>query len=142
MEGRGERIKELETPLRKGLKGREVLLFKPRFSINTAEAYRRLAQGGYYQDAALVESLLVDWRETRAMLPAPCKDFDRLTEDGLPSLAVVLNRLRQHGLDARMSGSGSACFVMNEQPGTESLLREELVKAWGPYYWLVPATLQ
>ncbi len=138
MEGRGERITELDKSLANRFCGKRVILFKPSFSINTAEAYGRLARGKFYQSPERVRELILKWENGEGQLPPKCNDFERLLEDWMPSLAIVLERLREkYGLDARLSGSGSACFVFPYDPGFDkTILQEELAKAWGRSYWI------
>jgi 4-diphosphocytidyl-2-C-methyl-D-erythritol kinase len=138
MEGRGEMVSPLPADLAARLRGAPVVLFKPDFSISTPEAYRRLANGRYYSDPARVRPLMDAWREGEGALPAPHNDFERLVADWMPTIGVVLHRLRHlHGLDARLSGSGSACFVFTGgRRSAIPLLRKELGSAWGKYYWL------
>ncbi|MEX0325967.1 MAG: 4-(cytidine 5'-diphospho)-2-C-methyl-D-erythritol kinase [Puniceicoccaceae bacterium] len=147
MEGRGEQIRPLPEELAARFRGRPLILFKPRFSINTGEAYRRLAAGGYYGDqkASLmgVEERMRAWEAGVDALPPAWNDFERLVEDWMPSLAVLLHRLQTvHGLDARMSGSGSACFVFpNGQAFDTNALTEELAAAFGEYFWIQETTI-
>ncbi len=142
MEGRGERIIELGLSLRKQLTGTPLTLFKPAFSINTSEAYRRLAARKFYQDRERVEQMLKEWSSSGLSFPPRCNDFERLVEEWIPSLNIVLKRLRDKNLDARMSGSGSACFVVEQSPETIEIVRRELDRAWGKQYWLVQTRLQ
>ena len=144
MRGRGEEIEPLASALADRLRGRPVILFKPGFAIDTSEAYRRLAAGRFYTPVEEMEALVENWRSGGAGLPVRHNDFERLVEFWLPSVAVLLRRLREeHGLDARMSGSGSACFVF---PGKGSsamtLLSEELEMAWGPFFWMEETLLK
>ena len=76
--------------------------------------------------------------ESVGLISQLLNDFERLVEDWMPSLAVVLDRLRRHhGLDARMSGSGSACFVFsNAVPFASNLVKEELATAFGDNFWM------
>ncbi|MEX0332520.1 MAG: 4-(cytidine 5'-diphospho)-2-C-methyl-D-erythritol kinase [Puniceicoccaceae bacterium] len=160
MEGRGEAIRSLPDDLAARFRGRPLLLFKPRFSINTGEAYRRLAAGGYYGESrginllairdeamksrrARVEEQMRAWETGTDPLPPRWNDFERLVEDWMPSLAVVLSRLRVlHGLDARLSGSGSACFVFpNDQPFDTNAVQKELVEAFGEHFWMQETTI-
>lgn len=142
MEGRGERIIELGSLKHGQLSDTPVVLFKPEFSINTVEAYRRLAEKRLYQSSLDVDKDLREWIDGTEALPPACNDFERLVESWIPSLHIVLNRLRGHGLDARMSGSGSACFVVGDSPEILEKLRSELEKAWGKHYWIVQTRLQ
>lgn len=138
MEGRGERIQPLPRALANRFRGQPLLLFKPRFPIPTAEAYRRLAAGGYYGTRAALEERMGAWETGPDALPPRWNDFERLVEDWLPSLAVVLQRLRRRqGLEARLSGSGSACFVFsNGRPFDRNAVEKELSAAFGPCYWI------
>ncbi len=144
MEGRGERVRALPQDLADRLAGLPVLLFKPWFAIETAEAYRRLAALRLYQPADTGGALLEQWRRSGRPLPPPCNDFERLLAEWLPSLAVLLHRLRNvHGLDARLSGSGSASFLVAPDLGAaKKILEEEVVRAWGRQYWIEEAVLK
>ncbi|NDV61393.1 4-(cytidine 5'-diphospho)-2-C-methyl-D-erythritol kinase [Puniceicoccales bacterium CK1056] len=138
MEGRGERITPLADNLASRLRGKSVILFKPRFSINTAEAYRRLAAGKYYTSIGQAEAVYSDWKGSNSILPAPLNDFERLLGSWMPTLPLVLERLRSiHGIDARLSGSGSACFAFSEgDSSAKSRVIEEMQQAWGEVNWI------
>lgn len=144
MEGRGERITELDPELAARLGGLEVVLFKPRFSINTAEAYSRMAARKVYCSQPDLGRVLEEWSASGEPLPAPLNDFERLLDIWIPSLPIVLKRLReQHGLDARLSGSGSACFAFT--PGSASVMeivQEEMRRAWGECDWVAQTHLK
>lgn len=144
MQGRGELIEPLPSELADRLSGRPVLLFKPGFSISTPEAYRRLAAASLYTPLAKAESLLTAWASTGSALPDPCNDFERLARRWMPSLGLVLDRLRERaGLDTRLSGSGSACFAFAESGSFDTtLIGDELKSAWGPRHWLTSTRLK
>ena len=144
IEGRGEQVSALDPLLIKRLKGAPVILFKPAFSINTAEAYRRLAANKIYSSKELAAKRLSKWEQGDALLPSPHNDFEAVIEAWIPSLGGVLKRLRdQHGMDARLSGSGSACFVFANNPTSAiKILHEELAYAWGTHFWLQEACLK
>lgn len=136
MEGRGECIQPLPAPLADRLQGQEVVIFKPTFGIQTAAAFRRLAAIKVYSPHTTAAEMIRSWSDTDAVLPVPLNDFERILPCWLPSLDLVLQRLRACGLDARLSGSGSAVFVA----GTEYKCRvaglfAELQHAWGNCYW-------
>jgi 4-diphosphocytidyl-2-C-methyl-D-erythritol kinase len=144
MEGRGEQISPLEAELANRFRGQPILLFKPRFPVETAEAYRRLAAAGLYQKPDRGAQLIDEWRNSGDALPPRLNDFERLMEIWIPSLAIFLQRLRElHGLDARLSGSGSACFAFS--PGNSSAksqILEEARRAWGESCWMEEAVLK
>jgi len=131
--GRGEQVEILPATLQKRLSGLPLILFKPAFSIATVEAYRRLAAGGYYTTAKLACEIPPMWEASGSRLPTPHNDFERLIADWIPSLSVVLSRLRgHHGIDARLSGSGSACLAFSEDPSSaRDIILEEAERAWG-----------
>ena len=116
MRGRGERVEPLAPAEAKRFTGRRVLVFKPAVSISTAWAYARLAAEApnHYQPAAVAEARLAAWREGGA--PAEELLFNNLEGVAFRKflvLPVLLDGLRdEFGLAARMSGSGSACFVL------------------------------
>lgn len=143
MEGRGERIQLLEENLASRIASQPVILFKPAFSTPTGEAYQRLASGGFYRAMGDAEKDMRAWTGSSEMLPPRWNDFERLVEHWLPSLAVVLERLRTvHGLDARMSGSGSACFVFaKDSTFAMKKVQEELATAWGRAFWIVKTVI-
>lgn len=147
VEGRGERISKLEAKLARRLSGREVLLFKPRFSISTAEAYARLARAGVCTDKREASAVLESWEEGEEdprLLPRPGNDFERLLEGWIPSIPIVLRRLRErHGIDARMTGSGSACFAFPRKGSSDrSSVEREMRRSWGEVYWMQESLLQ
>jgi 4-diphosphocytidyl-2-C-methyl-D-erythritol kinase len=134
----------LDASLAARFQGKEILLFKPRFSIETAEAYRRLAAARLYQSPERVLLHMEEWRASGEPLPPRLNDFERLLETWIPSLAVFLHRLRdRHGLDVRLSGSGSACFAFS--PGNsfaKTQIQEESERAWGESCWMEAAVLK
>jgi len=144
MEGRGERLTPLGLELSERLQGRDVVLFKPRFAVDTAEAYSRLAKLGLYRDREESAELLQDWLDSGAQLPPLNNEFERLMMTWMPSLALVLERLREkHGLMAQLSGSGSACFAFPRPDSSDtSIIREEMERAWGECHWIVEAQLK
>lgn len=145
--GRGESISHLEAKLAQRLSGREILLFKPCFSISTAEAYYRLARTGLYTEEEVARALFQRWAHSEgesAGLPEPGNDFERLLEGWIPSIPLVLRRLRErHGIDARLTGSGSACFAFPRKGSSDiKTIESELRRAWGETYWMEESILQ
>lgn len=144
MEGRGERVEVLPETLQERLRGRAVILFKPPFSINTAEAYRRLAERGLYTSEAEATGNLRRWADSGAELPSLQNSFMRLAEGWLPTLPVLLEHLRErHGWQAQLSGSGSACFAFSDADGSvTNTAVKDIRDAWGEDFWLVRTALK
>ena len=143
MTGRGDQVEPLPPTVAARLQAVPVILFKPDFPVSTPEAYRRLAAGRYYSTTEAVQQAMDAWLDGDDPVPTPHNDFESLLADWMPTIPVVLERLRRtHGLDARLSGSGSACFVFpSGNPSVIQILRKELDSAWGQYHWLVETEL-
>lgn len=133
MRGRGERVTPLGDAEAAALRGRRVLIFKPAFGVATAEAYRAMRErGGDYLSENEAEALLAAWRRDPGS-PPPC--LNNMTgavgakHRAIPALLDLLRR--EHGLDAHMSGSGSACFAL-PAPGRDLAPVVAAIRdAWG-----------
>ena len=138
MRGRGASLAALPRSAAAALSGRRVLVIKPPFGIPTPEAYAALARSGRYQEAALVEANLAAW------VAAPAGDPGELGNDLAPAvfakhlaLPTALRWFRdRHGLDFRLTGSGSACFAFVPADFAPSTIMGTLRSAWGPDAWL------
>ena len=116
MRGRGEEIETLPKDAARSLSGRRVLLFKPSFGISTPWAYNRMAAEAprHYLPGPSAEERLAKWRNTP-------DDISRLLFNNMETVAfekfvalpILLEQLRcAFGVEGRMSGSGSTCFVL------------------------------
>lgn len=135
MRGRGERIAPLPAGGADRLRGRRVLVFKPDFGVATAWAYQALAaRPEWYADAAAEEARLAGWIADAAA-PAEgllANTLERPVFAKWVALPALLAWLRErHGISARMSGSGSACFALLEPMTDESAAVATIREAWG-----------
>ncbi len=136
MRGRGERLERLPDAVAERLASRRLLVFKPGFSIDTAWAYRALAAGAPagYLPAAEAEARLAEWIATPE---APLEDlgFNSLETPAFAkfvALPALLTWLRdRHGLRARMSGSGSACYAFLDPEADSAAVVATIREAWG-----------
>jgi 4-diphosphocytidyl-2-C-methyl-D-erythritol kinase len=145
MRGRGERISPLPDAAAARLRGRRVLVFKPDFGVATAWAYQALAaRPEWYADAAAEEARLASW------IDDPGASAERLLANTLErpvfakwvALPALLAWLRErHGVEARMSGSGSACFALLEGDADEGQLITTIREAWGETAFVQATTL-
>jgi 4-diphosphocytidyl-2-C-methyl-D-erythritol kinase len=135
MRGRGEHIRPLGAEAAARLRGRRVLLFKPDFGVATAEAYAALAaRPEWYTGAAAEVARLAAW-EASAGASAEELLFNTLEQPVFAkwfALPAMLAWLRErHGVEARMSGSGSACFLLLLPGQDEAPLVQTIREGWG-----------
>lgn len=140
MRGRGERVEDLPPSAAARLRGRALLVFKPAFGIPTAWAYGRLAAGAptSYLPANEAEARLARWSERSAADEAGAIDellFNNMEPAAFakfPAMPLLLERLqREFGLKARMSGSGSACFVLLPAAAPIDAISAAIRHSWG-----------
>jgi len=141
MRGRGEHIEPLEEGSLKRLRGRRLLVFKPDIGINTAWAYRQLADGApqTYLTADETEARLADWVQSDR--PAESLLFNNMEPPAFSkflALPTLLDALRERfGLAVGMSGSGSACFALLSDRDNGAEIEAFVRDAWGPQTFLV-----
>ncbi len=133
MRGRGELLAAISDEAREGLAGREVVLFKPNFSIGTAWAYRSLANfSGAYDDKAWAERRLSDWEAGRISIEALLHNsFEGPSFHKFVAFNSLFERLRAQKLACLMSGSGSCCFALLETGSEAEKLVSQVKECWG-----------
>lgn len=136
MRGRGEQLERLDATTAARLKGQSVLVFKPGFGVSTIWAYRQMAANpAVYVPVAEAEARLAAWRDNPS-LPLGglfCNNFEEVVFAKHLALPVMHEWLRtQFSVQPRMSGSGSASFLLADE-GTDVAAVEKLIReAWGP----------
>jgi 4-diphosphocytidyl-2-C-methyl-D-erythritol kinase len=136
MRGRGERIEALPREPYGRIRGMRVLIFKPGFSVSTPWAYARLAEGAprSYTGPERAEALLESWILKSGAPPWDLyfNSFERPVFAKFGALPIVLERLRDRfGIEARMSGSGSACFALLNENADAGPAVAAIREAWG-----------
>ena len=133
LRGRGERLSSVSSALRKRLRGRRVLLFRPCFSIGTAWAYGQLSSiSESYADRDWTEAQLEGGSSGRLELEELCfNSFEQAIFRKFPALPVLLERLKGIGLSGLMSGSGSCCFLLYSDSKEEREARDIIAQCWG-----------
>jgi 4-diphosphocytidyl-2-C-methyl-D-erythritol kinase len=152
MRGRGERIEALPPPATARLRGRRVLVFKPAFGISTPWAYARLSsfakasedKAGVYLPPADAEARLGAWvNDARA--PAEALLYNNMERAAFAkhvALPALLRELQaRFGLNARMSGSGSACYAWLTDDAPVPEITTAIRAAWGGATLVVETTL-
>jgi 4-diphosphocytidyl-2-C-methyl-D-erythritol kinase len=145
MRGRGERLEKIPDEVAARMRGRRVLVFKPAFGIATAWAYARMAaEPAGYVPAADAEARLATWM-VRPEAPAEEILFNAMERAAFAkhlALPALLDRLRgDFGLDARMSGSGSACFALLPKDCVIAPVVAAIRDAWGEASFVITAVL-
>lgn len=146
MRGRGERVELLPHRAARRLSGRRVLIFKPAFGVSTPWAYGQLAAAApaSYRSAVEAEAALARWIEGED--PA-----ETLLWNGMEApvfrkfvaIPTLLDELRTaFGLEARLSGSGSACYVLVEKEYDVTPLMQAIRDAWGESAFLMDTYLR
>jgi 4-diphosphocytidyl-2-C-methyl-D-erythritol kinase len=146
LRGRGERITTLPEAAAKRIQGRRVLVFKPGFGISTPWSYARLAARapGSYVPAAEAEVRLQKWIDT------PAAPIEELLFNGMSApafskylaLPVLFAQIESRfGLRPRMSGSGSACYVLLADDFDLAPVAEAIHDAWGRSAFVLEARL-
>lgn len=115
MRGRGEKIESLSSEETAAVFAKQKLIFKPAFGVSTAEAYGAMKRSApkFYTPADEAERRLAAWRADPKRVPLPLfNDMEAPVFEKHVALPTLFKILRERfGLDAHMSGSGSACFV-------------------------------
>lgn len=132
MRGAGEDL----TPapgLGQRLVKRELLVFKPWLGISTSWAYEALAADGVYQRADDEDRSLARFEAgTRRLDELPFNAFRRVVDRRYPTIPILLDTLNQFpGVIAEMTGSGSACFALYQDPAQTDSLVTTIRSAWG-----------
>lgn len=143
--GRGERIESLSGAVLAALSGRGLILAKPAWGVSTAEAYAWKARAGDYGSAEEAEaglaSALVSADPLRSLVDLG-NDLEAAVGAHRPELMRGLSETRDRlGLVGRMTGSGSACFLLAEGDEDLDRLRSVLEESWGAGVWLARASL-
>ena len=113
MEGRGENIRALDINLREKIHGRNVIVFKPEYSISTQEAYGALNNSAFESKSIALERIKNAEEGGRDFLDSVLyNSFSGTTQSKYLSLATLLDSLNSQGFPSLMSGSGSACFSL------------------------------
>ncbi len=135
MRGRGEHLEPLPPSATTRVRGRRVLVCKPGFGIETGPAYQALAaRPDHYASATDEETRLAAWlADTATPLDTLLANtFEKVVFPRWPALPVMAGLLRErHGLQLRLSGSGSACFALLAEDTDLGPVAREIHSGWG-----------
>ena len=123
------------------LSGKSLLIFKPEFGIDTAWAYRRLAErtADSYADAGEIETRLAEWiKSGKPVDNLLYNSFEPVIFKKYLALPALLNRLKaDFGLPCGLSGSGSACFALLGNGVDAGAVRRKIAEYWGAEAFII-----
>ena len=138
-EGRGESVRPLPPSVSKSLVGQKVLLFRPNIGFSTAEIYQNLAKKKRYSTPGWAKDRMNLWEMGElSTIELLHNDLENVVFSKHLYYPVLFQQIEeQFGLVPKMSGSGSACFVLipNEFEKITSL-KELISNAFGGDCWV------
>ena len=142
MRGRGERVEALPKEAYRRIRGMRVLLFKPGFGVPTPWAYARMAADAPrgYVTPGRAEAMLSSWisKEGAPVEELLFNSMEKPVFSKFAALPVLLEALRSRfGLSGRMTGSGSACFLLLHEAVEAAPIESAIREAWGKTAFVV-----
>ena len=138
-EGRGESVRPLPPTVSKSLVGQKVLLFRPNIGFSTAEIYQNLAKKKRYSTPGWAKDRMNLWEMGElSTIELLHNELENVVFSKHLYYPVLFQQIEeQFGLVPKMSGSGSACFVLipNEFEQITSL-KELISNAFGADCWV------
>lgn len=116
--GRGERIERLDVEIEKKIKGQRIIIFKPKFSINTGWAYGEMKKHPEDYVNPLDAELALDVGISRLLKGMSLEgilfnNFENVILEKYKELKRIKEILyEEFNVKSLLSGSGSACFVL------------------------------
>ncbi|MEO0509884.1 MAG: 4-(cytidine 5'-diphospho)-2-C-methyl-D-erythritol kinase [Verrucomicrobiota bacterium] len=137
--GRGEVVEPLDAECAKRLTGKKLLLFKPHFGVETVWAYRQLAAYPEFNYESL-EVAMARMRRFSSVFDAGDllhNVFENPVGRKFTAIPVLLEKLREKGVNCQMSGSGSCCFALIDNGISVSEIVKTVVNCWGEgIFWV------
>jgi 4-diphosphocytidyl-2-C-methyl-D-erythritol kinase len=129
--GRGEMLQTI--PVRREL---HAVIVSPPFGVSTRDAYAGLKPENDFGERSNIGEVAAWLAGEQDSAPHISNSFTRIVALRYPEITEVIDALRRQGaVLAEMSGSGSCCFGLFEDPGSamraaESLGRRDKTCAW------------
>ena len=111
MTGVGNLIHPLDSNISNYLKGQKVLIYKPSFSISTANAYRELNKSAFIDKSQTSKKVEV-FKKTLNYKQLITNSFTQQLEHKYIALKSLLKTLNDQEIPSMVSGSGSGCFSL------------------------------
>lgn len=119
MTGIGEIIEPLHSNISQKLKGQKVLIYKPSFSISTANAYSMLNKTSFIKKdntSKKIEAFKKSLNYKKLM----SNSFTQTLEQKYIPLKLLLKTLNDQNIPSMISGSGSGCFSLLSEGNTNN----------------------
>ncbi|MGB0371630.1 MAG: 4-(cytidine 5'-diphospho)-2-C-methyl-D-erythritol kinase [Opitutales bacterium] len=133
MRGRGEILEPASPALQECLKGRAITVFRPPFGVETPWAYGKLAERGDYRDAESAEADAQIWNEApvEALKNKCFNSFESPLKEKFIAYIALFQSLSSMGAQPMISGSGSACFFLDDESAERNAIYDVIKDAWG-----------
>jgi len=138
-EGRGEVVRSVDPSLAENLLGQKVLLFRPSIGFSTAEVYKKMSEKKNYSTESWSTARVLAWERgelsTESLLH---NDLETVVFSKHLYYRPLFHQIEEEfSLVPKMSGSGSACFVLiPEEFENMPRLKELIWGAWGDDCWI------
>lgn len=133
MRGRGELLSPVGASLKEVLSGKQIVVFRPPFSVDTPWAYNQLAQYGNYREASLAEQDVEKWEGNPefSVKDGLFNSFESPLKEKFIAYEVLFRRLNSYGVMPLISGSGSACFFLIDSSIERKGVCDVITQAFG-----------
>ena len=110
--GRGEEIREIDSPIKSDLKGQRIFLFQPTIGFSTPQLYKTFANKALFSDTKWAAERIMKW-EKRSISTSEFlyNDFESVILQKYLFLMPLFDGIELNfGIKCNISGSGSCCY--------------------------------
>ncbi len=132
--GRGEKIREVNSLIRKKVSGKRILLFKPPCGFSTADIYGMFQNEDIlFNERAKIESRIKDWETGKLSLSEFIhNDLSAPVYRKYLFIPVLFEEIiERFYLNPMVSGSGSCCFLFVSEEMDLEPVQVFIREAWG-----------
>ena len=108
----GSNLQDIPSPLYDYIRNQSVLIFKPNFEISTSWAYSQFKQKPQFFSKKQLPSFTSPFDLNSFIF----NSFSPIIFDQFPTLQTLFNKLTAHHFKPSISGSGSCCFLLENDP--------------------------
>ena len=143
LSGRGEIIDLLPKEHAVKLNGQKILLFCPPLRINTAWAYKCLAETYplAYESEEVANARMEAFYASGSIPELLSNTFEACVGSKYLVIPCLLEQLRSEGIPCAMTGSGSCCFALTGPETNVEEIRKLCHQAWGNEIFFVETSI-